>query len=173
MTKTYGPLMQNSFIVANLDEAIDHWAKNLSVGPFFEFPPLKFVAGTLHGKPHIPTFRAAIAYSGDLMIELIQPQGPSIFQEFLDEGGTGVHHNCVATTNHDTAAATLHKRGGTTLQYQDDGNGSRMSYIKMPGPTPIIIEVAELHHTALTLFATIKAAATTWDGTNSRFNPFA
>ncbi len=164
MTKLFGPLNQNSFIVRNLDESIRHWTATLSVGPFFRFPPLVFAAGELHGVPHIPVFKAAIAYSGDLMIELIEPEGPSIFREFLDAGGKGVHHNCVLTEDFEAADADFIRRGGKRLQAQRDSAGSKMSYIEMPGPTPVIIEVAQLRPEPLALFAALREAGRNWDG---------
>jgi catechol 2,3-dioxygenase-like lactoylglutathione lyase family enzyme len=164
MPKLYGPMMQNCFVVRDLDAAIRFWTGTMQVGPFFRFPPLEFSRGELHGKPHIPQFGAAITYSGDLMIELIEPRGPSIFQEFLDAGGTGVHHNCVMTDDFDAAEADFLRRGGERLQFQADATGSVMSYVLMPGVTPVIVEVAQLIPEVGTLFGAIRAAAAGWDG---------
>jgi len=164
MPKIYGPLTQNCFVVRDLDAAIRHWTGTMNVGPFFRFPKLRFARGELHGQPHIPDFAAAVAYSGDLMIELIQPQGPSIFQEFLEAGGTGVHHNCVMTKDFEAAEADFRRRGGERLQFQADDNGSVMSYVRMSGITPVIVEIAQLMPEVLALFAAIRAAGAAWDG---------
>ncbi len=164
MPKLYGPLMQNCFVVCDLDAAIKYWTGTMQVGPFFRFPPLEFARGELHGQPLIPEFAAAIAYSGDLMIELIEPLGPSIFQEFLDAGGTGVHHNCVTTDDFDAAEADFLRRGGERLQFQADATGSVMSYVLMPGVTPVIVEIARLIPEVGTLFAAVRAAGAVWDG---------
>ncbi|GLR67143.1 glyoxalase [Acidocella aquatica] len=164
MSKLTGPLTQNAFIVRDLEAAITYWTEVIGAGPFFVFPPLEFSAGTLHGAPLIPRFKAAIAYSGDLNIELIEPEGPSIFQEFLDAGGTGVHHNCVMTEDFDTAVASYVARGGEVVQTQDVADGSRLAYVQMHGAVPVIIEVAYLKPAALGLFAALREAAANWDG---------
>lgn len=159
-----GPLTQNAFIVADIDAAVAYWTGTIGVGPFFRFPALAFSEGTLHGTPQIPAFKAAIAYSGDLMIELIEPEGPSIFQEFLDAGGTGVHHNCVLTEDYDAAVAGLTSRGGLVIQSQVVADGSRIAYVQMGGPTPVIIEIAHLTPGVIGLFGMIRKAGANWNG---------
>ncbi len=164
MPAVTGPFCQNAFIVPDLDAAVEYWTSTLGVGPFFRFPPLVFSEGTLHGQPCTPSFKAAIAYSGDLMIELIEPAGPSIFQEFLDAGGTGVHHNCVIAEDFEAGVARLTSRGGEVMQSQTVADGSRIAYVQMHGPVPVIIEVAYLMPAARGLFAIIREAGATWDG---------
>jgi hypothetical protein len=159
-----GALCQNAFIVEDLEAAVAHWTRILSVGPFFWYPKLQFTAGELHGKPHLPSFEGAIAYSGELMIELIQPQGPSIFQEFLDEGGRGVHHNCVLTGRFALAEANFLARGGKRVQAQTAIDGSRFAYFEFGGQTPVVIELAQLKPACITLFQLIREAAAAWDG---------
>lgn len=164
MDRLPGPLCQNAFIVADIEAAIAHWTGTLGIGPFFKFPPLEFTEGTLHGKPHLPRFKAAVAYSGDLIIELIEPEGPSIFQEYLEAGGQGVHHNCVMTDDLDSLVSALHAKGGETVQTQATADGSVMAYVQMPAPEPVIIEVAQLTEGPRELFKAIRAAAARWDG---------
>jgi len=164
MANITGPLTQNAFIVHNIEEAVTYWTEVVGVGPFFRFPPLAFSEGTLHGVPHIPRFKAAIAFSGDLNIELIEPEGPSIFQEFLDAGGTGVHHNCVMTDDFDAAVAAYVARGGEVIQTQAVPDGSRLAYVQMHGVVPVIIEVAHLMPAAAGLFTILRKAAANWDG---------
>jgi methylmalonyl-CoA/ethylmalonyl-CoA epimerase len=48
---------------------------------------------TLRGKPVEASMIAAIAQSGSVQLELIQPlEGASIWKEFLEEKGGGLHH---------------------------------------------------------------------------------
>ncbi len=164
--KTYGPINQNAFIVTDIDAGIDHWTSVMGVGPFFKFPKIEFVKGDYRGKSSLPEFDAAIAYSGELMIELIRPRGPSIFKEFQDEGRKGVHHfgafadDMAAAEGELTAGGALRLQGGTLP------DGSCVAYFEMGGPEPSILEIACLQPAALGLFAAIKAAAAGWDGSN-------
>jgi 4-hydroxyphenylpyruvate dioxygenase-like putative hemolysin len=47
----------------------------------------------MRGKPVEASMVAAIAQSGNIQLELIQPlEGPSIWKEFLEQRGEGIHH---------------------------------------------------------------------------------
>lgn len=164
----FGPLVQNAFVVPDIESAIDDFAGRLEVGPFFRFPPLEFVADSVRGRPVRPVFHAAITSSGDLMVELIEPAGPSIFAEFIEGGGAGVHHNCVVTQDHDASVAWLEQRGARVVQHQEVADGSRMSYLELAMPSAPVLEVAQLSDDARGLFAMLKVAAQNWDGIDPR-----
>jgi len=163
-TPAHGPIVQNAFIVADIDAGIEHWVRVMEVGPFFKFPPIVFSEADYRGRAEAPQFEAAIAYSGDLMIELIKPNGPSIFQEFLDEGRTGVHHLAVLTDDMKLAQASVEKRGGRRVQGGRLVDGSSVAYYEMPDTDPSILEIAFLMPQARGLFAAIKAAGAAWNG---------
>lgn len=163
-TKAYGPYVQNAFVVADLDAAIDHWVKVMNVGPFFKFPPLEFPTGNYRGESTTIRFLAAIAYSGDLQIELIQPAGPSIFQEALEAEQKHVHHLCVMTGDADAAIADLEGRGGQCVQRFSLEDGSVCAYIDMQRPDGLIVEVAYMKDEVTQLFAALKQMAAGWDG---------
>jgi hypothetical protein len=165
MTKRpYGPIIQNAFIVDDIDQAIAHWTTVMQVGPFFKFPELVFEEADFRGRSHKPDFAAAIAYSGDLMIELIKPRGPSIFSEFLGSGRTGVHHFAAFSDDLTAAAADLESRGGKRVQGGRLVDGSSIAYFEMGGLEPSVLEIACLMPGPKMLFAAIKAAGADWDG---------
>jgi hypothetical protein len=160
----YGPIIQNAFIVRDIDAGIDYWTRTMQVGPFFKFPKIVFEAADYRGRAHVPDFDAAIAYSGDLMIELIKPKGPSIFQEFLDSGCKGVHHFAAFAEDLEEASSAIGKRGGQRVQGGRLADGSAIAYFEMGGPEPSILEIACLKPGALGLFSAIKSAGAGWDG---------
>ena len=164
--QNHGPIMQNAFIVRDIDAAIELWTKVMRVGPFFKFPQIVFEEADYRGKPHKPQFDAAIAYSGDLMIELIRPRGPSIFEEFLEAGRIGVHHFACFADDLPRAAAAIETRGGKRVQGGRLADGSSIAYFDMGTLDPAILEIACLQPPVVSLFAAIKAAAANWDGTN-------
>ena len=162
--RPYGPIIQNAFIVDDIDRAIAYWTRVMQVGPFFKFPEIVFEEADFRGRPHKPDFAAAIAYSGDLMIELIKPRGPSIFSEFQDAGRTGVHHLAAFADDLADAAADLESRGGRRVQGGRLADGSSIAYFEMGGPEPSVLEIAVLMPGPKALFAAIKAAGADWDG---------
>jgi catechol 2,3-dioxygenase-like lactoylglutathione lyase family enzyme len=53
-------------------------------------------ACTYRGAPADFTAHVSFSYAGDTQLELIQPvAGPSMYSEFLDGRGPGLHHVCV------------------------------------------------------------------------------
>jgi methylmalonyl-CoA/ethylmalonyl-CoA epimerase len=90
-----GAICQIGIVVKDLRKAVDNYWEQLGIGPWMtmriEPPLLRDV--TLRGKPVQASMMAAIAQSGSIQLELIQPlEGPSIWKEFLEERGGGVHH---------------------------------------------------------------------------------
>ncbi|WP_066826388.1 VOC family protein [Sphingomonas mali] len=164
MSIPFDTLCQNAFVVEDIEAAIAYWTDVMGVGPFFLFPPLRFEQGELHGAPATLEYRAAIAYAGDLMIELIEPNGPSIFQEFLDAGRSGVQHNSMFTHDLDAAEARLAARGGMRVQALVAPNGSRICFYEMPGDAPYVIEVSQVAPALVARLEAVRAAARTWDG---------
>jgi methylmalonyl-CoA/ethylmalonyl-CoA epimerase len=90
-----GEICQIGIVVRDLQKAVDNYWATLGIGPWqivrMEPPILREV--TLRGKPIEASMLAAIAQSGSIQLELIQPlEGPSIWKEFLETKGVGLHH---------------------------------------------------------------------------------
>ncbi|GGC22853.1 hypothetical protein GCM10011371_08160 [Novosphingobium marinum] len=170
MSNIYGDVFQVAYVVPDLDKAIAHWTEKLCVGPFFTFPlPLPFsylkirdddVAGDT------PVFGGvAISFSGDMMIELIQPgEAHTTYTEFLESGQSGIHHFGTFTDRFDDVLADARSRG-TPFLLEGALPMSRFVYLDTyeKGLSPII-EVVEPHQPMLDTFAMIKDAAKGWDG---------
>jgi len=158
------PLNQTAFVTEDMEAAIDFWTGTMGVGPFFVFPPLEPVKGDYRGDGKPVSHRAAIAYSGDLIVELIVPEGPSIFQEFLDRGGKGVQHLAAFADDMTAARAEIEAKGGKRLQGSTFPDGSEVAYFAMTPDESIVLEIAVLKPESLALFDAIKAAGAVWDG---------
>lgn len=68
---------------------------NLGIGPWksYTFSPENTTNQTFRGNPSEFTLKVCFAEVGDITWELIQPlSGPTIFQEFLNRHGEGIHH---------------------------------------------------------------------------------
>jgi hypothetical protein len=56
-------IMQNAFVVPDLEAAIDHWTRIMQVGPFFLFEHIPFAELWFRGQPTKLDMTAALAYS--------------------------------------------------------------------------------------------------------------
>lgn len=92
---------QVSVVVRDLEEGMQLYADafDWKVWTVLDFRDLKHNQSLVRGRPADYAIRVAITRAGGVDFELIEPLGPSPYQEFLDEHGPGLHHiQCVSPT---------------------------------------------------------------------------
>jgi methylmalonyl-CoA/ethylmalonyl-CoA epimerase len=88
-------IIQIGIVVRDIQKVADNYRTIFGIGPWqiVRMEPPILTEVTLRGKPVEASMMAAIAQSGNLQLELIQPlEGPSIWKEFLETKGEGLHH---------------------------------------------------------------------------------
>lgn len=158
-----GSVNQMAYVVESLESAVCWWNDVMGVGPFLMLRDLVFDQSDFRGKEMPITYSAAIAYSGDIMIELIEPKGPSIFEEYRRAGKSGVQHICVFTDDFAATVQDVGQRGGKRLQGGRIAGGI-LGYYDMGGDQGVVLEIAQLAPEGLALFAAVRDAARDWDG---------
>jgi len=143
------PVRQIAFVVRDLERAVHQWADLLDVGPWTAY---RMGAPRLHdmvfrGEPAEFSFLHALAWSGEVQLELIQPlSGPSTFAEHLDRFGEGLHHVGIIVPDHAASSDLLLARGFTPLQsgagFGADGSG-RFAYFQPPAGLGTIVELID------------------------------
>lgn len=169
MSRLFGPVFQMAYVVPDLDPFIAHMTATLGVGPFFLFPtPLPFTWMTRYDVPSDGwdiLSHAAIAYSGDTMIEVIVPgSDPSPYRDFLEAGRSGLHHLGTWATDYDAQMAAA-RAAGIRVAIEGVLPISRFAYLETDTIWPgTMVEIIEPQPAMLDLFDRIKAAARDWDG---------
>ena len=167
MSRLFGPAMQNGYVVRDLAAAIAHWTTRIGVGPFYLFPRVTFAQSTYRGHPAAIEMKVAMAYSGNLQIELIEPtsETPSIYREFLDRGFEGLHHLGVLTDRFDVDVERLAGLGHVAVQDGRVGAGTGFAYYDTGGTAPgSMIELIEASRGIQRLFEHVREAAQSWNG---------
>src|SRR3979490_1920251 len=93
------PISQIAIVVRDIDEALERYNRALGWGPWnvYEHKPPALHHTFLHGKPTEFTMIGAETHVGPIVVELLQPEhGPSIYKEWLDAPGEGLHHIAVS-----------------------------------------------------------------------------
>jgi hypothetical protein len=165
MSRRFGPIMQNGYVVRNWRAAAEYWSTELGVGPFFVMEHIRFRRCSFRGAPAAIDMSVAIAYSGDQQIELVQQHNdtPSIYREFLDARGEGLQHVGVLVEAIDpiVEAAGWQAR---VIQAGETLVGQRFAYLDV-GPHPgAMVELIEVTAEARSAFAYMKRAAAEWNG---------
>jgi hypothetical protein len=112
-------LTQIAIAVHDLRATLESYWKLLGIGPWviydWEFP--RVMDRTYHGQRSWARETIAMTMVGDVELELVQPiQGDSIYQDFLDEHGEGLHHLQFVDDKVEEVAATLADQGFPCLQ---------------------------------------------------------
>lgn len=79
-------------VVRDVERAAEYYTSTFGIGPFKIFD-YRFENGTLYGRPASFKLKLGFARMGQVMFELIQVlEGETIYKEFLDKKGEGLHH---------------------------------------------------------------------------------
>lgn len=148
-------IVQNGFVVTNLEAGIERWHATLGVGPFF------IVGGR----------RVALAHSGDLQIELIEHPGEDggHITDIIPVGREGLHHIAVKSDDfdRDTAhyARRLARTGGGEVR------GMRYAFFDARPALGCMLEVLEWVDWIRERAERIQATCEGWDGSGELIRP--
>ncbi len=168
MSALFGPVVQQGYVVPDVDAAIAHWLAR-GVGPFFVTDIADF-PGSYDGEPIMAAMRAAFAYSGDQQIEVITPTGdhPSIYADYLAEHPQGgLQHLAFWADDIDDTLRDLDARGHRYKVWQRYGEPptypahAYIDSVESPGVMIQLMAPSEFYDM---FFGLIKEAAAGWDG---------
>jgi methylmalonyl-CoA/ethylmalonyl-CoA epimerase len=161
--KTIGPVMQIAFVPDDFDAAIAYWTTVMGVGPFFLIENIQLEEMYYLGQPSDCVFTLALAYWGDIQVELIRQENdaPSIYR---DAKGGALHHICIMTDDIVAAKATALAAGCTLLVEAKVGDDGGVIYVDTGNGPGSIVEILQPAAESGGLFAMIKNASVGWDG---------
>jgi methylmalonyl-CoA/ethylmalonyl-CoA epimerase len=95
--KMFSDFVQIGVVVKDLDRTIKALTEIFGIGPFrtITYPPSdrKDIKRTYYSEPANYVVRQAFAELGPVELEILQPlEGQSIWADFLEEHGEGIHH---------------------------------------------------------------------------------
>jgi methylmalonyl-CoA epimerase len=133
---------QVGIVVRDLDKAIDYYSSVFGFGRFhkLEFPQLKV---EIRGKPTKIDVKAALVSVGNFQLELIQAEpGESIYWEFFQNHGEGLHHLGFDVKDMETELAKIKEKGIGVLMYGRVGAGGFV-YLEPTKPGGVIMEILQ------------------------------
>jgi catechol 2,3-dioxygenase-like lactoylglutathione lyase family enzyme len=121
---------QIALIVEDLDKAVENYWGLLGIGPwrFYTYAKPFVREMTYRGRPAEYRMRIALSMIGTTHVELIEIiDGPTIYSEFVQQHGCGLHHVGVMVEDLDEAIAKAEAMGFHVIQsgrgYGLDGDG--------------------------------------------------
>ena len=170
MNKFFGPMEQVGIVVEDFNDPINHWTNNLNVGPFVILEHLDLKDVYYDANDTNIDFSVALAYSGDLQIELIKQHcdTPSIYNEYSNIKKGSLHHICRLTQNINNDIEMLESQGYQNIQAGETSDeGIKFAYLDIHENYGSILELAELAEENLAVTDAIKNASKNWDRKNS------
>lgn len=130
-----GPVSHIGIVVEDVDEAVRFYSETFGIGPFeiVEFDAANTEYFHSYGQPAAPKFRAALCYSGDFFIELVQvTEGETVHTRFFGSHGEGLQHLCFMVEGTDEVLKKLASKGiKPVLDYRfSSGEGDSKSTIR-------------------------------------------
>jgi catechol 2,3-dioxygenase-like lactoylglutathione lyase family enzyme len=138
-------ITQVAVVVRDLRKTMEAYHKVLGWGPWsvFEHKPPTLHHTEVRGKSVPYTMLGAEAHCDPVDFEILQPlEGPSIYKEFLEQRGEGLHHISVVNSAKDVdkALADFKKNGVEVLMSGRLGGDIRFYYMDTD---PVLKMVAE------------------------------
>jgi methylmalonyl-CoA/ethylmalonyl-CoA epimerase len=115
-------VLQVCVVVKDLRKSMEKYWNVFGIGPWkiLTFKPPTMTNTRVREKPVSYSMKLGIARIGSIQWELIQPlTGESIYKDFLDQKGEGIHHIACDVGNYDQAVATMKKHGIGVLMSGD------------------------------------------------------
>ncbi|RJF98641.1 VOC family protein [Noviherbaspirillum saxi] len=168
MSTLFGKICQIGYVVQDIEAAMQHWL-SMGVGPWFHAENVNIDYFNYRGQASSALIGAAVANSGDMQIELIQMKndGPSMWKEFVEAGGTGIQHIAYWTKDYQAVLDRARSLGHKVAQEgQIGGPTGRFCYFESASTPGTVIELSDISGPKGQIFEQVRLAALNWDGTN-------
>ena len=162
-----GPVGQLAYLPGDFDAAVRYWTETMGVGPFYVRENVALGDCKYKGKPTGAVFSIAIAYWGDVQIELIRPENkePGIYTGEYAVTDT-LHHVCIFVDSIVEARKAVAAAGAEILVEGTVGEDGAVIYVDAGGGPGHVIELLQNMTGADAIFQMIKDAGKDWDGSD-------
>jgi hypothetical protein len=162
-----GPVGQLAYLPTDFDAAVRYWTQTMGVGPFYLLENVALGGMKYRGQPTDAVFSIAIAYWGDVQIELIRAENeaPGIYTgEYAVTDR--LHHICIFVDSIAEARAAAAAVGAEILVEGTVGEDGEVIYVDAGGGPGHVIELLQNMSGADAIFQMIKDAGKDWDGSD-------
>ena len=148
--------VQIAWVTRDLDATENALTTLLGAKKWIRMPGVHFGpdACTYRGGPADFVADISLSYAGDTQLEVIAPlTGESIYTEFLDSAGPGLHHVCIEADDVERAVA---ERGAEVVQRGVMPGGMEFAYVTAEDAGVPYIEIAYIPSEIRAFFDYIK-----------------
>ncbi|WP_063721737.1 zinc-binding dehydrogenase [Nocardia vinacea] len=164
----FGTIRQLGYVVRDIEASMQGFV-DCGIGPWFYLEGVQPGNFTYRGRPSAMAMNVAVANSGNIQIELIQPidDEPSMYKDFLDAGNEGLQHVAYWSEHYQDLYDRALAAGFTVGQEGEIGGPTgRFAYLQTEHHPGTVVEISDLGGTKKFVFDLVELAAANWDGTN-------
>jgi hypothetical protein len=157
---------QLGFLVDDLIEAANKWARVFGVGPFHVMP--EFESHMMYrGQKTTLTAQVGVSQAGPVQIELIHQHcdTPSVYREWTQGGSSALHQLATVTPDYDGRKAH-YEALGYQVAAENLSSRVRVAYIDTAADFGFYTEVVEQSPGFLANLHKISETCAAWDGTD-------
>jgi hypothetical protein len=154
--------VQIAWVTRDLDATEKALTHLLGAKKWVRIPDVHFGPDTCtyRGQPADFTAHISLSYAGDTQLEVIAPvSGESVYSEFLDTAGPGLHHVCVealGSAAFDTALRDAERDGTPVVGQGVMPGGMRFAYLSAADAGVPYIEIADIPDDVRAFFDYVK-----------------
>lgn len=159
-------IVQNAYVVNDIDAAIAKWTSVMGAGPFFTTTHDILYDTTYRGRPATMDAKIAVGQAGDIQIEFIEvlERGPNVYHDTLPKGTEGFHHVAVIPGDIEAEIARYNAAGYETVARTKYGDDVRICFLDTYRDFGFMLELNSDHPFIREAHARIRQAAVEWDG---------
>ena len=158
-------LIQNAYIVNDIDDAIDRWHALWGIGPFFVRRHIAMPHVMYRGQPSTIDISAVYVQAGPIQVELVQQHcdAPSAFRDMFPRGSEGFHHVAVIPDDYQRVLAQYAAQGYPVATEVRTLSGRGAAFIDTRPMLGHMMEVYMPGEGIQALYRNVAEAAASWD----------
>lgn len=158
-------LIQNAYIVNDIDDAIERWHAMWGIGPFFVRRHIDMPRVSYRGKPSSIDMSAVYVQAGPIQVELVQQHcsSPSAFRDMFPAGQEGLHHVAMIPDDYERVLAHYAALGYPVAGEICTAGGRGASFIDTRPMLGHMMEVYMPGEGIPALYKMVADAAASWD----------
>ena len=159
-------IIQNAYVVNDLEEAMNRWTNIYGIGPWVILPHVIGNELTYRGEAAELDFSEAFVQTGEINIELIQQHtdGPSAFRDMFAPGEEGFHHVAIMSKDYEGDKARFVAAGCPIATEFNTGPNGGICFIDTREKLGHMVELYQDRVGVMGLYDLIRGAAANWDG---------
>lgn len=163
-------IRQMGYVTDDIEASAMAWVRTMGAGPFFTLPDMGFQSWTYLGEPQEMTLDIAFGQVGEMMIELIRPNGPwpNVYGKSLPKGCVPHHHGVLV----EDVEASSRSMGGEAVTRAELSPETELRYFDCRDRTGLFIELITDNEESRGFFAAANEATDSWDGKTDPIRPF-